>query len=69
MAGPTLGTAYVQIVPSAEGIKGSISRALGGDEEVGKLAKHLEVDGVTPADKMIDALTELMSSTNELKNS
>ena len=42
---------------------------LGGEEEVGKLAKHLEVDGVTPADKMIDALTELMSSTNELKNS
>lgn len=42
---------------------------LGGDEEVDKLAKHLEVDGVTPADKMIDALTELMGSTNELKNS
>lgn len=44
-------------------------RLLGGDEEVDKLAKHLEVDGVTPADKMIDALTELMESVNELKNS
>ena len=43
-------------------------RLLGGEEEVGKLAKHLEVDGVTPADKMIDALTELMGSVNELKN-
>lgn len=43
-------------------------RLLGGEEEVGKLAKHLEVDGVTPADKMIDALTELMESVNELKN-
>lgn len=42
---------------------------LGGEEEVDKLAKHLEVDGVTPADKMIDALTELMESVNELKNS
>lgn len=43
-------------------------RLLGGEEEVDKLAKHLEVDGVTPADKMIDALTELMESVNELKN-
>lgn len=42
---------------------------LGGEEEVGKLAKHLEVDGMTPADKMIDALSELMESVNELKNS
>lgn len=44
-------------------------KLLGGDEEVGKLAKHLEVNGITPADKMIDALTELMESVNELKNS
>jgi len=33
MAGTTLGTAYVQIVPSAQGIKGSISEALGGEAE------------------------------------
>ena len=44
-------------------------KLLGGEEEVDKLAKHLEVDGITPADKMIDALTELMESVNELKNS
>ena len=31
MAGTTLGTAYVQIVPSAEGIKGSISNVLDGE--------------------------------------
>lgn len=44
-------------------------KLLGGEEEVGKLAKHLEVDGKTPADKMVDALTELMTSVSELKNS
>ena len=42
---------------------------LGGDEEVDKLAEHLAVDGRTPANKMVDALTELMESVNELKNS
>lgn len=31
MAGTTLGTAYVQIVPSAQGISGSISNALSGE--------------------------------------
>jgi len=40
-----------------------------GEEGVEKLAKHLEVDGIVPTDKMVDALTELMSSVNELKNS
>ena len=33
MAGTTLGTAYVQIVPSAQGIKGSITDVLGGEAE------------------------------------
>lgn len=33
MAGTTLGTAYVQIVPSAQDISGSISSALGGEAE------------------------------------
>ena len=33
MAGTTLGTAYVQIVPSAQGIKGSIENQLGGEAE------------------------------------
>ena len=44
-------------------------KLLGGEEEVGKLAKHIEVDGITPADKMIDTLTELMQAVSELKNS
>lgn len=42
---------------------------LGSEEEVEKLAEHLATDGFTPADKMVDALTELMTSVNELKNS
>lgn len=42
---------------------------LGGEEEVEKLAKHLEVDGVTSVDVMVNALTELMESVNSLKNS
>ena len=33
MAGTTLGTAYVQIVPSAQGIKGSITNVLSGEGE------------------------------------
>ncbi len=33
MAGQTLGTAYVQIVPSAQGIKGSIENVMGGEAE------------------------------------
>ena len=44
-------------------------RLLGGEEEVDKLAKHLEVDGITPADSMIAAITELMEAVGELKNS
>ncbi len=42
---------------------------LGGEEEVERLAKHLEVDGVTSVDVMVSAITELMESVNELKNS
>lgn len=33
MASPSLGTAYVQIQPKAEGIKGAISKVLGGEAE------------------------------------
>jgi len=33
MAGTTLGTAYVQIVPSTQGIAGSISSSLGGEAQ------------------------------------
>ena len=42
---------------------------LGGEEEVEKLAKHLEVNGKTPVDVMVSAITELIESVNELKNS
>lgn len=44
-------------------------KLLGGEKEVEKLAKHLEENGVTPTDKMVNALTELMESVNEVKNS
>ena len=44
-------------------------KLLGSEEEVERLAKHLEVDGITPADKMIEAISELMESVGELKNS
>lgn len=42
---------------------------LGGEEEVDRLAKHLEVDGKTSLEAMVTAITELMESVNELKNS
>lgn len=42
---------------------------LGGEKEVGKLAEHFEVDGITPVDTMVEALSEIMASVNELKNS
>lgn len=44
-------------------------RLLGGEKEVDKLAKHLEVDGITPADAMISAIAELIDAVSELKNS
>lgn len=42
---------------------------LGGEEEVDKLAKHLEKDGKTPLNSMVDALTEIMESISSVKNS
>lgn len=42
---------------------------LGGEEEVDKLAEHFSVDGHTSIDKMVEAITEIFTSTNELKNS
>ena len=42
---------------------------LGGEEEVNKLAKHLEVDGITPADAMVSAIAELIETISDLKNS
>ena len=42
---------------------------LGGEKEVERLAQHLEENGVTPADKMVAAITEILESANDLKNS
>lgn len=42
---------------------------LGGEENLEALAKHLEVDGVTSIDSMVNALREIMESATELKNS
>lgn len=42
---------------------------LGGEEEVNKLAEHLKVDGITPADAMLSAVSELITTIKELKNS
>lgn len=41
---------------------------LGADQSEA-LAKHLEVDGVTPIDAMVDAMREIMEAATELKNS
>ena len=42
---------------------------LGGADEVEKLATHLEMDGITPVDSMVAAITEIIEGLNELKNS
>lgn len=42
---------------------------LGGEEQVDRLAEHLKVEGRTSILSMIEALQEIMSSVNELKNS
>lgn len=42
---------------------------LGGEEELEKLEKHLEVDGITTIDAMGDALRDIVESASELKNS
>lgn len=46
-----------------------IAEKLFGEDEVEKLAKHLEVDGVTPADAMVSAIAEAIEKISELKNS
>lgn len=43
MAGTTLGTAYVQIVPSAQGIKGSISNVLDGEAQSAGTSAGLKI--------------------------
>ncbi|MBR6473418.1 MAG: hypothetical protein IKS99_06840 [Firmicutes bacterium] len=46
-----------------------VAEALLGKEQVEALEKHLEVDGVTPIDTMVNAIREVMESTSSLKNS
>lgn len=41
---------------------------LGGEEQVNALAKHLEVDGITSIESMVDAMREIMEAATELKN-
>lgn len=41
---------------------------LGGEKEVDKLAEHLKVDGITPADKMVEAVAEIIEKVGALKN-
>ena len=55
MAGNTIGTAYVQILPSADGIKNNLTKALGGETEsagkglAGRLGKGLSAGLKTTA--------------------
>ena len=41
---------------------------LGGEEQMDALAKHLEVNGVTTINAMVDAMREIMESATALKN-
>ena len=82
--GIELAKAYVQIVPSAEGIQGSISHIMGGEassagESAGtllgkdgkkRLYDHLRTeDGRVPASAVESAIMELFQSINAGKNS
>lgn len=42
---------------------------LGGEENLEKLEKHLEVDGFVSIDTMGEALREIVEAASELKNS
>ena len=37
-------------------------------DEADKLAEHLSVDGITPIDSMVNAISEIIELSNELKN-
>lgn len=76
-AGTTLGTAYVQIRPSADGIKGSITNVLGGEAEsagtsaglkIGKFAKKaIAAAGIGTA--LVGGLKAAMSEGAKLQQS
>lgn len=46
-----------------------VAETLLGEDQVKALEKHLEVDGVTPIDSMVNAIREIMESKASLKNS
>ena len=46
-----------------------VEKLLGSEEEVNKLAQHLAVNGITPADAMVSAIAEMIDAVGELKNS
>lgn len=46
-----------------------VAEMLLGEEEIEKLEKHFEKDGIVQADKMLSFISDLLGSLNELKNS
>lgn len=44
-------------------------KLLGGEEEVEKLAQHFEQNGYISSETMIEAISEIIDSVSELKNS
>lgn len=46
-----------------------VAKMMLGEEGVGKLKEHCKEDGRVPVEKMVSALTELLESLGEAKNS
>lgn len=46
-----------------------VAKMMLGEEGVGKLKEHCKTDGKVPVEKMVSALTELLESLGEAKNS
>lgn len=77
MAGPSLGTAYVQVVASADGIKGSLTKALSGEAGAagsragslisGKLKGAIAAAGIGTA--LVGGLKAALAETGELQQS
>ena len=77
MAGPTLGTAYVQVVASAQGMRTSLSKSLSGDASAagssagallaGKLKGALAAAGIGAA--LIGGIKAAINETAELQQS
>lgn len=77
MAGPSLGTAYVQVVASADGIKGSLTKALSGEASAAgssagsllgsKLKKALVAAGIGTA--LVSGFKAAIAETGSLQQS